>query len=110
MKPLSNNPGHGVLFRVRDKQNEKGPDLKGGLNLDGVEYELAVWERESKRGQPYFSISISLPRDQVANAERPADDADIPFGNEPASHGVDDDALRRAANQSFADASKKRWE
>ncbi len=108
MKPLSNNPGHGVLFRVRDKQSEKGPDLKGGLNLDGVEYELAVWERESKRRQPYFSISISLPRDQVANAERPADDADIPFGNEPASR-VDDDALRRQANQSFADASKRRW-
>jgi hypothetical protein len=110
MKQLSNNPGHGVLFRVRDKQSEKGPDLKGGLNLDGVEYELAVWERESKRGQPYFSISISLPRDQAPVTERPPqDDGDIPFGNEPASR-VDDDALRQQANRSFTDASKsRRW-
>jgi hypothetical protein len=77
MKPLSNEPGRGVLFRVRDKQNPKGPDLKGGLNLDGVEYQLAVWERESKRGVPYFSISISLPRDQATNAARPADDDDL---------------------------------
>jgi hypothetical protein len=108
IRPISNQPGRGVLFRVRDKQNPKGPDLKGGLNLGGVEYELAVWERESKRGQPYLSLTISPPRDQAANTERPADDSDIPFGNEPASR-VDDDALRRQANQSFADASKRRW-
>jgi len=68
-----------------------------------------VWERESKRGQPYFSIAISLPRDQAANTERPADDADIPFGNEPVAPVVDDAALRQQAQQRFSDASKRRW-
>jgi hypothetical protein len=40
MKPITNKPVRGVLFKVRDKQNEKGPDWKGGVNVNGVEYEL----------------------------------------------------------------------
>ena len=61
-KPLSNAPGRGVMFRVRDKQNPKGPDFKGGLNVDGREFELAMWEWTSKGGTPYLSLSISRRR------------------------------------------------
>ena len=67
MKPLSNEPGRGVLFRVRDKQNPKGPDLKGGLNLDGVEYELArVGAR--KQARPAVFLDLDIP------AARPGDE------------------------------------
>jgi uncharacterized protein (DUF736 family) len=58
-----------ALFKVRDKQNEKGPDWKGGVNVDEVEYELVAWERVSARGTPYLSVSISPPRDDVTAAD-----------------------------------------
>jgi hypothetical protein len=80
-KPLSNAPGRGVMFRVRDKQNPKGPDFKGGLNVDGREFELAMWESISKGGTPYLSLSIKPAPLREEEAGQPiADDHDIPFG------------------------------
>jgi hypothetical protein len=109
VKPLTVDPGRVVLFREHNKSNEKAPDLKGACNVDGVQYEVSLWERESKRGVPYLSGEIKPARDLVPNAERPANDADIPFGNAPASRVDDDAVLRQQANQSFTDASKRRW-
>jgi uncharacterized protein (DUF736 family) len=94
MKPLNVDSGRIVLFRDRNKSNEKAPDLRGACNIDGRQYEVALWQRESKTGVKYLSGEVKPARDQAANAERPADDSDIPF---------DDGALR------FADASKRRW-
>ncbi len=104
MRPLTVDVGRIVLFKERNKSNEKAPDLRGACNIDGVQYEVSIWERESKRGVPYLSGVIKLARGQVANAERPADDEDIPFGPQP----VDDGALRHNANETAARASR-RW-
>jgi uncharacterized protein (DUF736 family) len=107
VKPLTVDPGKVVLFKERNKSNEKAPDLRGACNIDGVQYEIGIWERESARGVPYLSGVIKPARNQAASAERPPDDSDIPFGNEPASR-VDDADLRRNANATAARASR-RW-
>jgi uncharacterized protein (DUF736 family) len=91
MKPLTVDPGRVVLFREHNKSNEKAPDLKGACNIDGVQYEVAIWERESKRGVPYLSGVIKPARDQVANAQRTPQDDDLDTAIPP----VDDDASER---------------
>ena len=79
--PITNKPGRGVLFKVRDKKNENAPDWKGGLNVNGVEYELAAWECISGRGLPYLSVSISPPRDVATTADSGSTaDLDRSFG------------------------------
>ena len=85
----------GVLFREREKRNDKAPDYKGKLNVEGKDYELAGWIRESKAGNKFLSVSISEPwqggkreetpakqseRFQAPSKDEPDDiDSDIPF-------------------------------
>jgi hypothetical protein len=69
MKPLNVDPGRIVLFKERNKSNEKGPDLRGACNIDGIQYEVSIWERESKRGVPYLSGEVKLPRAAGARAD-----------------------------------------
>jgi uncharacterized protein (DUF736 family) len=111
MRPLTVDPGRIVLFRERNKSNDKAPDLRGACNIDGIQYEIALWQREAKSGVKYLSGEVKLLRAQATHAARPADDAD-PFDerfDEPASR-VDDDALRQQADRSFSDATKsRRW-
>ena len=83
MEPITNKPGFGVLFRVREKTNPKGPDFTGGVNLDNREYEIAGWERTSARGMPYLSLSLKAARDRpVADAP---DELDRVLGPRPAT-------------------------
>lgn len=66
----------GVLFRNNRKQEgSKAPDYNGKLEIDGTEYELAGWIRESKAGNKFLSIKAQLPRDR-----------DIPEAQEPYQH------------------------
>lgn len=69
-KPITNRPETGVLFRVRDKRSENSPDFKGGINIAGAEWELSCWEKTSKRGVPYLSLSVRLPREQADTPAR----------------------------------------
>jgi hypothetical protein len=52
------NQGHGALFRVKEKHNERGPDYTGDLTLpSGEKLELAGWLKETKDGRKHLSIS-----------------------------------------------------
>lgn len=79
----------GVLF-VNDKQgNDKRPDWKGSMEIDGVNYWVSGWSRESARG-PLISLKLEKKEQQTA-APKPAApapayvppaadfDADAPF-------------------------------
>ena len=46
----------GALFKNNDKKSPPHPDYKGSLEINGVEYWLSAWIRESK-GQKYMSIA-----------------------------------------------------
>lgn len=58
---LENQEGRGVLFQQRNVEG-KQPTWRGGINIDGVEYEVAGWENKSKHGVPYISLSVQLAR------------------------------------------------
>ena len=56
------NTNSGVLFK-NESDNEKAPAYKGKINVDGKEYELAAWIRESKSGNwKFMSLKVQEPR------------------------------------------------
>ncbi len=55
-----------VLFDNNRKQSEKSPDKTGTVEFpDGTKYEVALWNRVSKNGNPFMSGSLKLPRPQA---------------------------------------------
>ena len=59
----------GVMF-VNDKQgNEKRPDWKGSLEIDGVHFWVSGWVRQSARGE---LISLKLEKKEKQPTAAPA--------------------------------------
>jgi uncharacterized protein (DUF736 family) len=60
------NTNSGVLFKNDKKGNEKAPDYKGKVNIEGKDKDIAGWIREGKSGK-FISIKISdmMKKDNV---------------------------------------------
>ena len=83
--PEYDNTNSGALFKNRDKDeaHPKWADYQGSINIEGTEYWLSAWLKESKKGEKFMSLSVK-PKNQ--RASRPAQSApapdpgsDIPF-------------------------------
>ena len=77
------NANSGVLFKNDKKGNEKAPDYKGKVNVEGKEKDIAGWIREGKSGK-FISIKISEPmkKDNVYDNKPKTvfdDKTDLPF-------------------------------
>ena len=60
------NTNKGVLFKNTEKsEGDKKPDYTGKLDVNGKEYRLAGWKRQSKSGTTFLSILISEPKPKV---------------------------------------------
>ena len=59
----------GVLFKNENKDNEKKPDYKGSIMVDGNEYWLSAWIKEGKTGK-FMGLAVS-PRDAQPPASKP---------------------------------------
>ena len=75
---MENKTNTGAIFKNDKKTNEKQPDYKGKVNVNGKEMEIALWVKTSSAGNSYFSASFSEP--YVAPQTQPvvAND-DLPF-------------------------------
>jgi len=70
----------GVLFRETEKKTEKHPDMTGEINVDGVEFRLAGWTRESKNGKKFLSLAVTPKQQQEQAPQADTDFNDsIPF-------------------------------
>ena len=59
----------GALFKNENKQTgDKQPDYRGNCKINGVEWSLAAWIREGKKGK-YMSLSVQEPREQRPQEE-----------------------------------------
>jgi len=54
------NTNKGVAFRNDYRKEDKHPNFKGKGNFNGQDFDIAIWERTSPKGQ-FFSISFSEP-------------------------------------------------
>ena len=65
------NENTGVLFK-NESDNEKAPNYKGKINVDGKEYELAAWVREAKSGKGKFmSLKVQEPKQRQEPKQAP---------------------------------------
>jgi len=59
MTPEYDNTNSGVLFTNDQGGNPKRPSLRGSLNVEGKEYNISGWKKESKKdGKPFLSLKI----------------------------------------------------
>ena len=80
------NENQGAIFKNDKQGNDKRPDYKGSLNVEGVDYWISCWLQKSKRdGTTFMSAKVERKDKQSAPAPkaRPtvddmADDS-IPF-------------------------------
>lgn len=86
---MANDAGRGALFRVPEdeKKNDKWPDFRGDIVIEGRKWKLAGWTKEDKNGRKYLSLVAKQAEEQGdrqarAGAQRPISDGDIPFAPE----------------------------
>lgn len=102
--------GQGSMF-LNEKQNDRQPDYKGTIVINGTTYEIAGWERTSQRGSSYISLQASLPREKQEQGQpgaqqysqryqprpeapafkEPAPTAPMPTAEDMPAFGPDDD-------------------
>lgn len=78
------NTNKGSLFRNNKKEEDRHPDYNGSINVEGTEYWLNAWIKESKKdGTKFFSLSVKekqdSPRQSSAPTRKTYVDDDLPF-------------------------------
>ena len=76
------NTNTGALFKNDKQGNEKWPDYRGSVNVDGTEYWLNAWLKTSKKGEKFMSLTVKPKDGQKPRSESPRGpdgDPDIPF-------------------------------
>ena len=54
--------GQTVIFKNKNKKKDVHPDARGYMVLNGVEYEISLWNGVSKKnGSKYSSGNVALP-------------------------------------------------
>lgn len=68
-----------VLFKNDKGDNPKRPDYAGTANVDGIEFRVSGWIRESAKGK-FISGSVQLKEEKrEKTATTVEDDSDLPF-------------------------------
>lgn len=73
----------GVLFKADKTDNERAPQYKGSITVDGKDYWISAWIKEGKSGK-FMGLAVAPKEQQAKPSERSKvtnfDDADdLPF-------------------------------
>lgn len=61
------NTNRGVLFKNNQGDNPKRPQYRGSLNVNGADYNISAWIKESRKdGSKFMSLSVEPKRDKPA--------------------------------------------
>ena len=70
----------GSIFKNNYKQLANHPDYKGKCMVNGKEMDVALWVKDTKTGEKFFSASFSEPYVAPAQMESmPVINDDLPF-------------------------------
>jgi hypothetical protein len=89
------NTNRGVLFLNDRKTTDKHPDRKGSINIDGKEYWLSGWNKQTSKGD---TISLSVEAKDAAKSgqssrpQRQESKREASYGD-AATGGFEDDAI-----------------
>lgn len=78
------NTNRGMLGKNKNKTADNSPDYSGSINIDGTDYWLSGWLKESKKdGSKFFSLSVKPKDDKPSKKKQQADEPfhndDVPF-------------------------------
>ena len=70
-----------TLFPNDKREKDTHPNTKGTINVDGVEYWLSGWTKETKDGVKFISGTVQPKEDKPSkpNKGSTATDEDLPF-------------------------------
>jgi hypothetical protein len=73
----------GVLFRSDKKDNDRAPDYKGNITVNGQDYWLSAWIKEGKSGK-FMGLAVSpkeeyKPKPSERSKTTGFDDESMPF-------------------------------
>ncbi len=79
--------GQGAMFQNDKQGNANRPDWRGDVLLNGVEYEVAAWNKQTRGGKDYFSLSVKPKqargeRQQPQSAPPPRESGDPGFDSD----------------------------
>ena len=80
------NTNRGIISKNERKTEDRHPDIKGSINVEGREFWIDGWRKERNDGSgSFYSLSVK-PKDAPAPAAKPAqkraqvdESDDIPF-------------------------------
>ena len=72
-----NNENRGALWKNDRRDDEKFPHYKGSLNVEGVDFWISAWLKESKDGTKFMSLSIKSKDQKEVKAPAPAREVSI---------------------------------
>lgn len=69
--PDYDNTNSGAMFFEQDPESDRHPNYKGSINVDGKDYWLSAWDKVSKSGKNYISISVKAkePRSEGKDSQ-----------------------------------------
>jgi len=70
------NENRGSLFKNDKKTEDKHPDMSGSINIDGTEYWISGWKKQSKAGTGFVSLSVR-PKEQTRQSSQPTNKAKV---------------------------------
>lgn len=77
------NTNRGILSKNLNKTADNHPEYSGSLNVDGTDYWLSAWIKESnKDGKKFFSLSVK-PKDSVKQKPKAKQEYDMPEDQVP---------------------------
>jgi|TARA_R100000656_G_scaffold122785_2_gene98658 uncharacterized protein (DUF736 family) len=74
---FENKENYGALFKNDQKSKDNQPDYTGKVNVEGADYKIAGWIKESKAGNTYLSLKVSDVTTDFEKKDLPK--KDLPF-------------------------------
>lgn len=89
-----NNTNRGVMFvNDRKQEGDRKPDRTGTLNVEGVEYFVDGWIKQSQNGNSFLSLSLKRKDKQPGGAHSSNRPASVPAPRQaPVNSGFDPDS------------------
>ena len=58
------NTNSGVAFKNKERRNDKDPDLRGTINVDGTDYWLSVWKNTHEEHGVYLKLAVNVKEEK----------------------------------------------